>query len=276
LDEDRPLFGFDLGDPRYLLRAAVERVSPESEVRQDLSEVVSGGYYGLATKVAESSRQDLRSKLVADVPTVVLTEGRTDSEFLRSALGVLLPHLTDYYTFLDFESIGVRGGAGPLVETVKSFVAASIANRVVAIFDNDTAAAIAMRPLQRVALPSTVRVLQLPPLPLGSQYPTVGPTGQADADVNGSAGSIELYFGEDVLRRADGKLTPVIWKTYDPSVERYQGELDDKGRLQDAFRAKLRASQEAGSLQGDWSGMSLILYRLINAFTPTPLPSKAT
>lgn len=213
--------------------------------------------------MAESSRQDLRSRLVADVPTVVLTEGRTDSEFLRNALEVLLPRLTDYFTFLDFESIGVRGGAGPLVETVKSFVAASIANRVVAIFDNDIAAALAMRPLQRVAVPATVRVLQLPPLPIGSQYPTVGPTGRADADVNGSAGSIKLYFGEDILRRARWELTPVIWKTYDSTVGRYQGELDDKGRLQDAFRAKLRASREAGSPQGDWSGMSLILYRLV-------------
>jgi hypothetical protein len=127
LDEDRPLFGFDLGDPRYLLRAAVERARPGSEVRQDLSEVVAGGYYGLATKVAESSRQDLRSRLVADVPTVVLTEGRTDSEFLDGALSILFPHLSDYYTFLDFESAGVMGGAGTLVGTVKSFVAASIA-----------------------------------------------------------------------------------------------------------------------------------------------------
>jgi hypothetical protein len=133
-----------------------------------------------------------------------------------------------------------------------------------------------MRPLQRVALPTTVRVLQLPPLPLGSQYPTVGPTGRADADVNGSAGSIELYFGEDILRRADGKLTPVIWKAYDPSLGRYQGELEDKGRLQGAYRAKLRASREAGSPDGDWSGMSLILSRLVNAFTPTPLPVRST
>lgn len=270
LTHEESLFGFDLGDPRYLLRAALESARPEAEVIHDLTDVISGGWYEFSDRIAASSRQALRSRLGADVPIVVLTEGRTDSEFLSGAVAVLLPHLGQYYTFLDFESVGAAGGASALTATVKSFIGASIANRVVALFDNDAAAADAMRPLQRVSLPPSVRVLQLPPIPLASQYPTIGPTGHAEADVNGSAGSIELYFGEDILRRADGTLTPVIWKNQ--LLGRYHGELDDKGRLQDAFRAKLQASRAAGSPQGDWSGMFLILSRLVNAFTPvTPL-----
>ena len=34
---------------------------------------------------------------------VVLTEGRTDAEFLAAALAVLYPHLTDLVRFLDYE-----------------------------------------------------------------------------------------------------------------------------------------------------------------------------
>ena len=41
---------------------------------------------------------------------------------------------------MDFEGARVSGAAGSLAALVKAFVGAGIANRVVALFDNDTAA----------------------------------------------------------------------------------------------------------------------------------------
>ncbi len=64
---------------------------------------------------------------------VVLTEGKTDAEFLAAALPVLYPHLTDLVRFLDYAR-RPEGGVGALLHTVRAFAAAGIANRVVALW----------------------------------------------------------------------------------------------------------------------------------------------
>jgi hypothetical protein len=54
-------------------------------------------------------------------------------------------------------------------------------------------------------------IAQLPDLPMLRSYPTIGPTGPADMDVNGIAASIELYLGVDALRDDQGCLPAVQW-----------------------------------------------------------------
>jgi hypothetical protein len=117
---------------------------------------------------------------------------------------VLAPHLVDYFAFFDFEGSNAEGGAGALVRMIRAFAGAGIRNRTIAVFDNDTAARAALSSLRNARLPKNLRILRLPPVPLGKRYPTVGPSGRVAANINGRAGSIELYFGEDVLRRGDG------------------------------------------------------------------------
>ena len=58
-------------------------------------------------------------------------------------------------------------------------------------------------------------------------------------DVNGLAGSVELYFGLDVLRQHEGGLTPVQWRGYNQTLRQYQEELINKTALQKAFQRKL-------------------------------------
>jgi len=53
-------------------------------------------------------------------------------------------------------------------------------------------------------------------------------------DVNGQAAGIELYLGRRALT-ADGQLRPVRWGGYVSSVRKYQGEVEDKGSVMDAF-----------------------------------------
>ena len=94
-------------------------------------------------------------------PVIVLTEGINDAEFLSEALEIIYPHLTDLIRFLDY---GQRpmGGAGPVLVSVKAFAAAGIANRLVAVLDNDTAAADALRTLDQARLPWQIRVIGYP------------------------------------------------------------------------------------------------------------------
>ncbi len=87
-------------------------------------------------------------------------------------------------------------------------------------------------------------------------------------NVNGLAGSLEIYFGEDVLRRNDGSLTPVQWRGYDVALNQYQGEILNKGELQERFLEKLRMCQSNPDLieNYDWSGIRAIIESLKTAF----------
>ena len=74
---------------------------------------------------------------------------------------------------------------------LKSFAGAGIANRIVLLLDNDTAARDAVRALRGAKLLDHYSVLHYPDIELARSYPTLGPTGLSEMDVNGLAGSIE-------------------------------------------------------------------------------------
>ena len=182
---------------------------------------------------------------------------------------LIYPHLVDLYSFMDFEGPGAKGGADQLVHTLKAFTGAGIVNSVIALFDNDTGALAALRGLKKEILPTSIRILHYPPLEVAKRYPTLGPNGLVEMDVNGLAGSLEMYFGKDVLRQDDGSLTPVQWKGYDSGLRQYQGELLDKSKLQSRFFTKLEIalSDSAITETQDWSEVRLILDAIRSAFT---------
>jgi hypothetical protein len=261
-------FGFRTNDARHFVRAALETCESDAEVEQDLSGVTSAGYYNVNDTVATDARRSLLRDYPYDAPTIVLTEGISDRRALEGSLRLLYPHLSDLFVFMDFDAMKVPGGAGPLVATVKAFAAVGVANRIVALFDNDTAASDALRGLCGVALPSNVRVLRYPDIPRAASYPAQGPSGLQIQNVNGLAGSIELYFGEDVLRASGGELMPVQWGSYNAVLKKYQGELVDKVELNRRFERKLtEARHNCRQIEKlDWSGMRAILDALRTAF----------
>jgi hypothetical protein len=126
---------------RYVLRAVL-MAFPGAEVILDLTELELSGYLGSdgLQSMASDSAESIRRAAAVGAPVVVLTEGRTDAEFLTAGLKILYPHLTDLIRFLDYD-FRPEGGVGALVHLVRAFTAAGIVNCVVAVFDNDTAAA---------------------------------------------------------------------------------------------------------------------------------------
>jgi hypothetical protein len=214
--------GYDLFVP---LRLAIEAFDKSRKLIYDLTNLIWSGYfdydedfiaYGLGISASEYSS---KSK------TIVLTKGKTDAWILSEIFGLLYPHLKDYFSFLDFERTEFGGGVGNLANVVKAFAGSGIVNNVIALFDNDTAASSACKAFDKIAMPPNIAVCRLPELELLKSYPTIGPAGLVDLNVNGMAASIELYLGEDVLR-VDGKsLLPIQWTGYDKSAKQYQGEI---------------------------------------------------
>ena len=85
--------------------------------------------------------------------------------------------------------------------------------------------------------------------------------------MNGLAASIELYFGEDVLKRADGSLAPVQWRGYIESLTCYQGEVLGKSQLQAEFARKLSQAESDPAVRAkqDWTGIDAILQAIFRA-----------
>jgi len=234
---------------------------------------VSNGYYDATERVTDDAIVHGTVNAIVNERIVVLTEGRTDRTVLRESLTLLYPHLTDYFTFMDFDAVNAAGGASQSVAILKAFIGAKIANRTVALFDNDTAAKDALRGLDGCDLPSNVRVVLYPPIAIANNYPTIGPGGMVPMDVNGHAGSIELYFGEDILRRG-GHLVPVQWRSMNDSIGQFHGVLGEKRSLQQAFYEKLKHCKEQPALIGqrDWSGIIAILDVLRTVFSDSLEP----
>jgi hypothetical protein len=259
-------------EDRNLVRLILDQASDHVRVGLDVSGL-TGCCVGLDTDqpIAGPTRERQLAALPDNAPLIVLTEGSTDSKILTEAMHVTHPHLVDFVRFIDYTGTDTKpqGSVGALANMVNAFIAAGVAHRFVAIADNDAGGHEAFAKLKRQKLPVSCRVLHYPQLPLLARYPTFEPASSAVAltDVNGTAGSLEMYLGKDVLT-IDGALAPVHIGRFIPAVQRHQGALSPahKVLVLKAFGKKVKAARSGQHSSGDWSGMHAIFEMIVHAF----------
>jgi len=195
----------------------------------------------------------------------LLTEGITDSRILSTSLSGFYPEARDLYSFVDFEGFRVEGGASPLARLLRGFAGAGLTDRFIAIFDNDAAGHEALISLKRIALPSNIRAIALPNLEFARDYPTIGPTGKLNADINGAAVSIESFLGRDALSR-DGELRPVRWSQWNSKAERYQGEIEGKPEVSERYLAAIKKIKKPEVLRRKFADMDALLCTIFDVF----------
>lgn len=261
-------YGLPGYDRNVGLRLALEVVPDAESFIYDVTDLVLSECFGRDEDIVDYDLQVSVNEYSSRSRIIVLTEGKTDSWVLSEALALLYPHLSDYFSFLDFDGSRTAGGVGNLVNLVKAFSGAGIVNRMVAVFDNDTAAAAALRTISALKLPNHIAILRLPHMDFLESYPTLGPTGVVHTDINGLATSIELLLGRDVLEDKEYGLVPIQWVGYEQGLRQYQGEVMNKVQVQDRFRAKLlKARNEPDPRStGDWTGLTKLLEAIFSAF----------
>jgi hypothetical protein len=195
----------------------------------------------------------------------LLTEGITDSRILKASLNGFYPEARDIYSFVDFEGFKVECGASPLARLLRGFAGAGLTDRFIAIFDNDAAGHEALASVERIGLPSNIRALTLPDLEFARDYPTIGPTGRANADINGAAVSIESFLGRDTLIR-DGELRPVRWSQWNSKVGRYQGELEGKSEVSEHYLVAIKEIKNPEVLRQKFTDMNALLRTIFGVF----------
>jgi hypothetical protein len=218
-------------------------------VEYDLTELIEGGW----TSKDEASQITIEK-------VIILTEGKTDAEFISGSLKLLYPALHAYYHFIDFDGFKVEGGASALVKLIKAFAGANVKHSIIALFDNDTAGLMEMSKLNIKSFPLNIRVMKLPDIKFANKYPTIGPTGTKNMNINGTACGIEMYLGKGILKK-DNKYIPIRWKEYSESLNKYHGALHEKDYVQKEFRKKI-ANGEVWPMEE----MDLLLKAVFRAF----------
>jgi len=256
--EDEAFLKFPETQYGFFLRALLEAANDEQLLILDVTSLISSGYYREDESICEQTAKDILNSTLQFEKIILLTEGVSDSKILSQSLNLLYPELIEYFYFMDFGTMKAEAGTSALERTLKSFAAAGISNKIIALFDNDTAGHSAMMRLEIISFPKNIKAIALPNLSLATNYPTIGPQGDTIQNINGSACSIELYLGKDILTK-NGDLIPVAWKGYEYKVSRYQGEIVEKDVLQKLFFKKIKDAKDKNIIESqDWSGIKLI------------------
>lgn len=224
-------------------------VPDDAIVEYDLTDVINGGW------VTENI-----AKQIAIEKIILLTEGKTDVEFIRAALKKKYPTLYPYYHFIDFEEYKLESNASALVKLVTSLAASNINHPIIVLFDNDTTGIMEMNKLNSVRIGHNIKVIKLPDILLAKNYPTIGPTGEKKMNINGYACGIEMYLGKDILK-SNGNYIPVQWKGYNEKENKYQGEISDKQKVHDVFRNKIRLNTHF-----DMTELEMVLQLIFKAY----------
>ncbi|MFI0813779.1 HEPN/Toprim-associated domain-containing protein [Streptomyces echinatus] len=257
-------------DTRSVIRLLIDQAPDDTVVGLDLGALTGCCVHLDPTQpIAGPTRERQLASLPSDAPVIVLTEGSSDSRLLTKAMHLTHPHLDGFLRFIDYTGSGAEGSVSALGRMVKAFIAAGVANRFVAIADNDTAAHLHLAELKSRPLPEGCRLLHYPELPLLADYPILDPTSSRTTrgDVNGIAGSLEMYLGREVLT-IDGSLAPVHL-TPIPEAKSHQGALSPhhKRRVQKAFDKKVKRALNGQPSDGaDWSGVHAVIESIVHAF----------
>lgn len=255
---EEEFFGLEVNENSKwdVFRVVLEAFDDEQEIALDYTNLYEGGWC-----------DEIPEKELHDVPkTVILTEGKFDTYVISIALKLLHPYISKFYSFIDFEAFSVQGSTSFLTHYLKAFVGAKIENKIIALYDNDAAGLCEISILDTMQLPENVRVLHLPDLSMCENYPTIGPTNNEEANINGRACSIELFLGKDVLME-NGELEPIMWKGFVDKIKEYQGEVINKSSIQKKFEIKVKEWEE-NSLKSteEWKECEILLEMLFNAF----------
>ena len=160
---------------------------------------------------------------------LIVTEGSTDAAVLRHAFKLLVPHVEDFFHYVDMDKGYPFTGTGNLLRFTQGLVSIAIENKVVILFDNDAEGLINFQRASKLSTGPNICVIRLPDLPSEHAiFDTIGPDGCSLGDINGKAAAIECYLPFDGKPR-------VRWTSYNRELDSYQGEILPKAEIMKNF-----------------------------------------
>ena len=206
-----------------ILRILAENpVNENFELQWRIADVIEGGWV---------KPDDIVRPLSPEQKILVVTEGSSDSFIIRKTIDSLYSCVADFFDFIDMESNYPFTGVGNLYNFCQGLAKIQILNRVLIVFDNDTAGVEKYKLAQKLKKPKNLHVCILPNCDEFENFDTVGPEGNNKSNINGKAVSVECFL--------DFKDTsPYIrWTAYNKNMAQYQGEICPKDDLVRVFKS---------------------------------------
>jgi hypothetical protein len=230
---------FENIDPYITLRLLGENpVNLEKRIIWRFKDVLEGGW---------SNIEDVHEGVGAKSQFLIITEGSTDTQIIKTALSKLKPDIASFFTFIDMEKNYPFGGASNLYKFCQGLVKINIMNTILVILDNDVTGNQEYQNIAKLPLPHNMRVVRLPELSEFQKVKTVGPNNKHEyLDINGAAVSIECFLDFEY----DSNDEAIIrWIQWDQSAKKYQGRLDNKEKLQKKFFDAIKNNGSAYNYQ---------------------------
>lgn len=253
---ERSHFGNLLGflTPYSMLRALAENpANLELNVVWDYGRFVDAGWGDDYEFVACARRE--QTYLVA-------TEGKSDTNILKRAIELIRPEIQDFVRFVDAADWHSFTGAGSLIKFAEGLAKIDVHNRTVFVLDNDAEGREAYQNMHRFSFPANMAAMVLPDIDELRCFPTRGPSGITNADINGCAAAIECYLD---LRLEGRKPPQITWTNYKDKLGAYHGALDHKDSYSEAFYRVTPEAVESGRY--DITKLSLVLDALMTQCT---------
>lgn len=211
-------------DPYIIIRLLAEnKANADCLVQWKYADLVEGGYVEL---------EEIFTPLPDDAKILIVTEGSSDSFVIRRSLQSLRPDIANFFYFVDMQKNYPFTGSGSLFNFCQGLSRIAIQNKVLVVFDNDAAGVENYQRSRALSRPRNLHICKLPDHPNFTAFPTVGPDGDATANINGAAVAIECFL--------DMRMMPcprVRWSSYAEKLQRYQGAIEGKESLVEAFTA---------------------------------------
>lgn len=123
-------------------------------------------------------------------------------------------------------------GVGNLLNFSKGLSKIKIQNKVIVLFDNDTAGNEIYNKLKKIKKPDNLLFCHLPSCEEFNNFLCIGPSGTNFSDINGKAVAIECFLDFNSVN-----IDPMIrWTSYNKNMRRYQGELVNKDKYVNIFK----------------------------------------
>ncbi len=215
---------FENLDPYITLRVLAENPNNnEFEVYWSFADVVENGW---------TEKEDIVKRLSPDEKILIVTEGSSDSFVIKQSIDALYPDIADFFDFVDMEEHYPFTGVGNLYNFCLGLIRINISNRILIIFDNDTAGTEKYKLLETIEKPSSLLITKLPDHKDFEDFKTFGPQGEASENINGKAVAIECFLDFNSISQNPA----VRWTFFSKKLNQYQGELIDKENYVRAFK----------------------------------------
>lgn len=169
-------------------------------------------------------KDDIIPKLEDSDKILIVTEGKTDSFIIKKVLKELYPNISDFFEFIDMKENYPFTGVGNLSNFCLGLAKINIQNKIIVIFDNDTAGLELYNKVKDINKPKNMCICHLPNSDDFSHFKTIGPSGSRNVNINGKAVAIECFLDFQSVPF----LPRVRWNNYNKNMKQYQGELENK------------------------------------------------